>query len=62
MTSSSNSDQVILATGGYDHTIKLWQVNSGVCRHTAQHTESVSNFSKIYIYKRRKYYFRHVFR
>nr|BAN20635.1 vegetatible incompatibility protein HET-E-1, putative [Riptortus pedestris] len=43
MTNSNNCEQVILATGGYDHTIKLWQLNSGVCRHTAQHTDSQVN-------------------
>ena len=37
-----NSDQVILVTGGYDHTIKLWQAHTGVCQRTAQHTDSVS--------------------
>lgn len=44
MTNSAGnlSDEVILATGGYDHTIKLWQLNDGVCKHTAQHTDSVS--------------------
>lgn len=38
----SNSEQVLLATGGYDHTIKLWQAHTGVCQRTAQHTDSVS--------------------
>jgi len=37
-----SSDQVILVTGGYDHTIKLWQAHTGVCQRTAQHTDSVS--------------------
>jgi hypothetical protein len=37
-----NSDQVILVTGGYDHTIKMWQAHTGVCQRTAQHTDSVS--------------------
>ncbi|KAK3932554.1 Target of rapamycin complex subunit lst8 [Frankliniella fusca] len=44
MTSdSSPSEQVILATGGYDHTIKLWQAHTGICQRTAQHTESQVN-------------------
>ncbi|XP_073980769.1 MTOR associated protein, LST8 isoform X1 [Rhodnius prolixus] len=45
MTNSAGnlSDEVILATGGYDHTIKLWQLNDGVCKHTAQHTDSQVN-------------------
>lgn len=37
-----SSDQVILVTGGYDHTIKMWQAHTGVCQRTAQHTDSVS--------------------
>jgi len=49
-----SSDQVILVTGGYDHTIKLWQAHTGVCQRTAQHTDSVSftwtiNASKCYL-------------
>lgn len=39
---SGNGDQVILATGGYDYTIKLWQAHSGVCQRTMQHADSVS--------------------
>jgi target of rapamycin complex subunit LST8 len=35
------SESVILATGGYDHTIKLWQAHTGTCQRTLQHTESV---------------------
>lgn len=35
------SSQVALVTGGYDHTIKLWQAHSGVCLRTMQHPESV---------------------
>lgn len=33
--------QVALVTGGYDHTIKLWQAHSGVCLRTMQHPDSV---------------------
>jgi len=36
------TDQVILATGGYDHSIKLWQAHTGMCQRTAHHAESVS--------------------
>lgn len=36
------SEQVIFVTGGYDHTIKIWQAHTGVCQRTAQHTDSVS--------------------
>nr|CAD7196714.1 unnamed protein product [Timema douglasi] len=34
------AEQVILATGGYDHSIKLWQAHTGVCQRTVQHTDS----------------------
>lgn len=37
------NEQIILATGGYDHTIKLWQTHTGLCNRTMQHTESVSS-------------------
>lgn len=36
------NEQIILATGGYDHTIKLWQTHTGLCNRTMQHAESVS--------------------
>lgn len=38
----SSMDGVILATGGYDHTIKIWQAASGICTRTMQHADSVS--------------------
>ncbi|XP_063239155.1 target of rapamycin complex subunit lst8 isoform X1 [Bacillus rossius redtenbacheri] len=41
------SDQVILATGGYDHTIKLWQAHTGVCQRTMQHTDCQVNALEI---------------
>ena len=37
-----SSDPVILATAGYDHTIKFWQAHSGICHRTVQHPDSVS--------------------
>ncbi|XP_075218548.1 protein LST8 homolog [Lycorma delicatula] len=40
--SGGSGDQVILATGGYDYTIKLWQAHSGVYQRTMQHADSVS--------------------
>lgn len=46
MTNESG-DQVILATGGYDHTIKLWQAHTGVCTRTAPHTDSQVNALEI---------------
>lgn len=38
----STSDPVILATAGYDHTIRFWQAHSGICYRTVQHPDSVS--------------------
>jgi len=35
---------VLLATAGYDHTIRFWDVISGNCINTLQHTESVKAF------------------
>jgi G protein beta subunit-like protein len=40
---NNNGDQVILATGGYDHSIKFWQAHSGVCTRTVTHPESQVN-------------------
>jgi len=34
---------VILATAGYDHTIRLWEVPNGFCYRTIQHTDSQIN-------------------
>lgn len=38
----TGGDQLILVTGGYDHTIKIWEAHSGVCIRTVQHPESVN--------------------
>jgi WD40 repeat protein len=35
--------QVLLATAGYDHTIKFWEAPSGLCQKTLQHPESQVN-------------------
>lgn len=40
--SGGGGSAVALVTGGYDHTIKLWQAHSGVCLRTMQHPDSVS--------------------
>lgn len=40
--SNAGNNKAILATGGYDHTIKLWQAHTGVCYWTGQHADSVS--------------------
>ncbi|XP_055846080.1 protein LST8 homolog [Episyrphus balteatus] len=36
----ATGDQLILATGGYDHTIRLWQAHTGNCIRTIQFHES----------------------
>lgn len=36
------TNNVLLATGGYDHTIKLWHANAGICNRTFTHIDSVS--------------------
>uniref|UniRef100_A0A8C8GYH4 Uncharacterized protein n=1 Tax=Oncorhynchus tshawytscha TaxID=74940 RepID=A0A8C8GYH4_ONCTS len=36
------SDPLILATAGYDHTVRFWQAHSGICTRTVQHQDSVS--------------------
>eukprot|EP00002_Diphylleia_rotans_P025650 TRINITY_DN5079_c0_g2_i1.p1 TRINITY_DN5079_c0_g2~~TRINITY_DN5079_c0_g2_i1.p1 ORF type:complete len:309 (-),score=55.25 TRINITY_DN5079_c0_g2_i1:1623-2549(-) len=33
----------ILATGGYDHTIRFWEAHSGVCKRTIQYPDSQVN-------------------
>ncbi|EEC03813.1 conserved hypothetical protein, partial [Ixodes scapularis] len=43
MGTDANGDQVILATGGYDHSIRLWQAHSGLCQRTLQHADSQVN-------------------
>ncbi|XP_064607066.1 target of rapamycin complex subunit lst8-like [Liolophura sinensis] len=42
-TSSASGDPVILATAGYDHTIRFWQARSGICHRTVQHPDSQVN-------------------
>ena len=37
---TSDGDEVILATAGYDHTIKFWQAHTGQCIRTLQHADS----------------------
>ena len=37
------SDQMMLATAGYDHTIKFWSAHTGVCTRTLQHPDSQVN-------------------
>ena len=33
--------EVVLATAGYDHTIRFWEALSGVCLRSIQHPDSV---------------------
>ena len=37
-----SGENVILATAGYDHTIKFWQPHTGICTKTVPHPDSVS--------------------
>ncbi|XP_077525950.1 MTOR associated protein, LST8 [Haemaphysalis longicornis] len=47
MLAEGAGDQVILATGGYDHSIRLWQAHSGLCQRTLQHADSQVNVLEI---------------
>lgn len=40
--STAHDASVLLATAGYDHTIRFWDVLQGTCLATLQHNESVS--------------------
>lgn len=42
-----NRDQVIFVTGGYDHSIKIWQAHTGACQSTIQHPVSQINALEI---------------
>lgn len=42
MVDNTLTEKVLLATGGYDHTIKLWHANTGVCNRSLTHLDSVS--------------------
>ena len=46
---TSDGDEVILATAGYDHTIKFWQAHTGQCIRTLQHADSQVCFCSFYI-------------
>lgn len=37
------ADQVLFATGGYDHTIRFWAAYNGQCQRTVQHPDSQVN-------------------
>ena len=36
---------VVLATAGYDHTIRFWEALSGACIRTIQHPESINQLA-----------------
>lgn len=37
------TSQVVLATAGYDHTVRFWEATSGICYRTLQHADSQVN-------------------
>ena len=41
------ADEVVLATAGYDHTIKFWSAPTGQCTKTIQHADSQVNALQI---------------
>jgi len=43
----ASTDQIILATAGYDHTIKFWAAHTGACTRTHQHPDSQVNCMEI---------------
>ncbi|XP_074647978.1 target of rapamycin complex subunit lst8-like [Tubulanus polymorphus] len=45
--SDRGGDPVILATAGYDHTIRFWQAHSGICHRTVQHPDCQVNALEI---------------
>ena len=52
------TDEVILATAGYDHTIKFWAAHTGVCTRTLQHPDSqVETPSKVKSWLRMTFHF-----
>jgi WD40 repeat protein len=46
-----NGEQVILATAGYDHSIRFWQAHNGVCHRTVPHTDSISFWRNRRVYR-----------
>lgn len=44
---ANTTPSVILATAGYDHTIRFWEASSGVCYRTIQYPESQVNCLEI---------------
>ncbi|KAJ3193775.1 RNase P and RNase MRP subunit, partial [Dinochytrium kinnereticum] len=46
--------EVVLATAGYDHTIKFWEALSGMCVRTIQHPDN-SQVNKLSISPDKRY-------
>ena len=44
--------QVVLATAGYDHTIRFWEATSGICYRTLQYADSQVSFFLRFIFRR----------
>ena len=43
---------VVLATAGYDHTVRFWEATRGICYRTLQYADSQVNKLEITPYKR----------
>ena len=46
--------QVVLATAGYDHTIRFWEATSGICYRTLQYADSQARPRAITVVKASK--------
>jgi G protein beta subunit-like protein len=44
---------IILATGGYDHSIKFWDINSGLCKRSINYPDS--HINRLVVTPDRKY-------
>ncbi|KAJ1557476.1 TOR complex subunit lst8, partial [Cladochytrium tenue] len=41
--SAAGTSEVVLASAGYDHTVRFWEALSGACVRTIQHNDSQVN-------------------
>jgi len=48
-----SGEETLLATAGYDHTIKLWGLHTALCLKTLQHPDSVNLFKHLDVGRRR---------
>jgi len=46
--------QVVLATAGYDHTIRFWEATSGICYRTLQYADSQVSERSIFLLRRQR--------